>query len=598
MAVLTMDSPDPLTLAMAPPKDESPADRWAREQREAQARLISEQIDAHIKAEKQAMKKRGKPVKVLLLGQSESGKSTTVKNFQMAYAYSSFLQERSAWRAVIHLNLVRSINTILDTLGKELSDSRSQPQSTRSMSPARSHTRPSTAQVRPTVSDKASTLPRPSTARTKYSPSIDTENTLVNPVAGDLDPDTEDDGDGEEEASSFSTLTDKHRVLQLRLAPLRHVQRDLEQSLGAATSEAPGFRGDAAPWTRQEDLAERRPREFFITSRTGWKSALNRVKSSYNAVRRASLGSREDAGDADENAMSNKRKPYDRRRGRPISPFAFMNRDDSDDDADWSSHTGECEPQAQTAAEIISSSAEDMVALWADPDVQAILARRKVKSRLEEGPGFFLNDVARVAARDYEPSDEDVVRARLRTMGVQEYRFKFDKGGVDAGREWILYDVGGARSSRHAWYPYFDDIHALIFLAPISCFDERLAEDHRVNRLQDSLMIWKAVCGSKLLRHVQLILFLNKCDLLQKKLSRGVRVVKYVPSYGDRPNDAQSVAKYFRQQFKDVFMKQSPEKRTFYSYLTSVIDTKATAITVATVRDGIQRNYMKDADIL
>lgn len=40
----------------------------------------------------------------------------------------------------------------------------------------------------------------------------------------------------------------------------------------------------------------------------------------------------------------------------------------------------------------------------------------------------FLDDVARVAAREYEPSDADVVRARLRTMGVQEYRFKPDKG--------------------------------------------------------------------------------------------------------------------------------------------------------------------------
>lgn len=80
MAVLTIDPPDPLTLALAPPPDESPADRWAREQREAAARLTSEQIDAQIKAEKLAMKKKGKPVKILLLGQSESGKSTTVKS--------------------------------------------------------------------------------------------------------------------------------------------------------------------------------------------------------------------------------------------------------------------------------------------------------------------------------------------------------------------------------------------------------------------------------------------------------------------------------------------------------------------------------------
>ena len=29
---------------------------------------------------------------------------------------------------------------------------------------------------------------------------------------------------------------------------------------------------------------------------------------------------------------------------------------------------------------------------------------------------------------DYQPSDDDVVRARLRTMGVQEHRFIFEKG--------------------------------------------------------------------------------------------------------------------------------------------------------------------------
>lgn len=37
----------------------------------------------------------------------------------------------------------------------------------------------------------------------------------------------------------------------------------------------------------------------------------------------------------------------------------------------------------------------------------------------------FLNDVERIASRSYEPSDDDVVRARLRTLGVQEYRIEF-----------------------------------------------------------------------------------------------------------------------------------------------------------------------------
>lgn len=34
-----------------------------------------------------------------------------------------------------------------------------------------------------------------------------------------------------------------------------------------------------------------------------------------------------------------------------------------------------------------------------------------------------------------------------------------------------------------AWVPFFDDMNAIIFLAPISCFDQVLAEDPNVNRL-------------------------------------------------------------------------------------------------------------------
>lgn len=56
-----------------------------------------------------------------------------------------------------------------------------------------------------------------------------------------------------------------------------------------------------------------------------------------------------------------------------------------------------------------------------------------------------MDDVQRVARKDYEPTDEDVVRARLRTLGVQEYQFVFEKG-AEAGQEWWIYDVGGARN--------------------------------------------------------------------------------------------------------------------------------------------------------
>ena len=78
-------------------------------------------------------------------------------------------------------------------------------------------------------------------------------------------------------------------------------------------------------------------------------------------------------------------------------------------------------------------------------------------------------------------------------------------------------------------------------MAPISCFDENLEEDRRVNRIKDSLVLWKAICASKLLLKVQFVLFLNKYDLLARKLKRGARVQEHFPDFGDQDNDVKTV---------------------------------------------------------
>jgi len=66
------DADDPLARALAPPADESPGERAAREARELEAVRVSEAIDESLKAERVAERKK-RMVKLLLLGQSESG---------------------------------------------------------------------------------------------------------------------------------------------------------------------------------------------------------------------------------------------------------------------------------------------------------------------------------------------------------------------------------------------------------------------------------------------------------------------------------------------------------------------------------------------
>jgi guanine nucleotide-binding protein alpha-1 subunit len=70
---------DPFEAVLLPPANETPEQREQRLNAEYAAKLVSDNIDQMIANERNAKKKAKAEIKVLLLGQSESGKSTTLK---------------------------------------------------------------------------------------------------------------------------------------------------------------------------------------------------------------------------------------------------------------------------------------------------------------------------------------------------------------------------------------------------------------------------------------------------------------------------------------------------------------------------------------
>ncbi|KAG8216368.1 guanine nucleotide binding protein, alpha subunit [Butyriboletus roseoflavus] len=305
------------------------------------------------------------------------------------------------------------------------------------------------------------------------------------------------DSAGEDSDDDTPHIPHEIDMLRMRLTPLRHIEALLIAKLvPPSEDDIASFAGGAsfgAYHSRRTQSAERswRSQEVFVRPGATWKGAL--AKNS-------------------------------RRDGRPISlgDTGMTTRDE--------------------AQEVLHVSSDDITALWSNKFVREVLRRRKI--RLEELPGFFLNDMDRVTALNYIPSDDDVLRARLKTVGVSEYRCEMEAAaGREHGTEWRIVDVGGSRSQVSTWVPFFDDVDAIIFLAPISGFDQVLAEDRSVNRLEDSVLLWKAVCSNKLLANVDLVLFLNKCDILESKLDSGIRLAKYVRSYGDRSNDIETASK-------------------------------------------------------
>ncbi|KAJ8507892.1 hypothetical protein ONZ45_g9787 [Pleurotus djamor] len=240
------------------------------------------------------------------------------------------------------------------------------------------------------------------------------------------------------------------------------------------------------------------------------------------------------------------------------------------------------------AARTLYGSRDDIKTLWWHPLVQTLVKSQKLK--LDESAPFFLADVERVSEPDYMPTTDDILNVRLQTLGVTEHVFDINVAGYH--NLWRLYDVGGARGQRRAWIPYFDDATAIIFLAPLSAFDQFLEEDLRTNRIEDSLQLFTAICSNQLLKSTHLVLLLNKVDLLKKKLEAGVKVRKYITSYGFRPNRYEDVAEYFRAHFVQVHKKHDISDRSLFVHFTSMLDIKATQEIIINVGEAIIRSHI------
>ncbi|KAF7358546.1 G-protein alpha subunit [Mycena venus] len=222
--------------------------------------------------------------------------------------------------------------------------------------------------------------------------------------------------------------------------------------------------------------------------------------------------------------------------------------------------------------QVLATCKNKIIALWDDGVIRGILRSHSVY--LQDDSGFFLDDTPRITALDYIPSDRDIMRARIRTLGVEEHRFVTESG-----------------TRNHISTMYKPSS----FLAPL-IFWQRLDEDSKVNPLQDSLELWRELVGNPLLAKIALILVFNKKDVLQAHIAAGMMVKKYLPNFGDRPNDVASVTRYFRDKFSACLRKFSPEPRPFIFYETGAINIKLPAVILKEVQNQISLKFLKDLD--
>ncbi|KAL0480079.1 guanine nucleotide-binding protein G(i) subunit alpha [Acrasis kona] len=184
--------------------------------------------------------------------------------------------------------------------------------------------------------------------------------------------------------------------------------------------------------------------------------------------------------------------------------------------------------------------ANDVQALWADKKVQEMFNRR-YEFHVFDGAGYFFQDIDRLRPPNYTPSFEDILRCRMKTVGIIEIGFQVEDVYFK------LFDVGGQRNERKKWIHHFDGVTAVIFVASMSDYDQKCYEDDVTNRMIESMDLFDEMVNGTWFKETTFMLFLNKTDIFREKIKHTDLKVCF-PEY-DGGCDFDKAAEYVKNKF-------------------------------------------------
>ncbi|KAF9551968.1 guanine nucleotide-binding protein subunit alpha [Mortierella hygrophila] len=224
--------------------------------------------------------------------------------------------------------------------------------------------------------------------------------------------------------------------------------------------------------------------------------------------------------------------------------------------------------------------------LWLDPNVQQAYSRSR-EYQLNDSAKYYFDSIDRIANPSYSPTDQDVLRSRVKTTGITETAFNIGE------LTYRMFDVGGQRSERRKWINCFENVTAVVFLVAISEYDQLLLEDETVNRMHEALTLFDSICNSRWFVKTSIILFLNKIDRFKEKLPLSP-LNKYFPDF-DGGDDYEEASQYILDRFVNLSLS---ETKQIYAHFTCATDTTQIKFVMSAVSDIIIQNNLRDCGLL
>ncbi|XP_048198011.1 guanine nucleotide-binding protein subunit alpha-15 [Perognathus longimembris pacificus] len=240
-----------------------------------------------------------------------------------------------------------------------------------------------------------------------------------------------------------------------------------------------------------------------------------------------------------------------------------------------------------------------MQSLWRDAGIRACYERRR-EFHLLDSAVYYLSHLERITEEGYVPTAQDVLRSRMPTTGINEYCFSVQKTNLR------IVDVGGQKSERKKWIHCFENVIALIYLASLSEYDQRLEENSQENRMKESLALFRTILELPWFRSTSVILFLNKTDILEEKIPTS-HLATYFPSFQGPKQDAEAAKRFILDLYMRMYTgcadgpeggKKGSRARRLFSHYTCATDTQNIRKVFKDVRDSVLARYLDEINLL
>ncbi|GAA6021476.1 hypothetical protein JCM11491_006509 [Sporobolomyces phaffii] len=241
-----------------------------------------------------------------------------------------------------------------------------------------------------------------------------------------------------------------------------------------------------------------------------------------------------------------------------------------------------------TTSDFNPSIARAIACLWTESATKEVVSKRS-GFQLNDSAAYFFDALPRTSQSGYLPTDEDILRTRVRSTGIVEETIQLERTKV------VIVDVGGQRSERRKWVMCFENVQLLIFVAAISEFDQYLAEDPTQPRLAETLLLWQSIASSRWFTKTAFVLFLNKLDIFSDKVAGDPDSVRlFLKEYDGPPSDVNSISLHLLSKFKALHR----TNRALFCHFTTATDTTAIRPVLSAVMEAVVTAALSQVGIL